>query len=103
MLTPHPLRPGEHFFDFDLREEMTEPTGSRKDWRRGGGFAGFKAKLDYVLEDCSRDARVLMKDWESSVFSLAASRATRAAQKTCLLYTSPSPRDQRGARMPSSA
>ena len=23
--------------------------------------------------------------------------------KTCLLYTSPSPRDQRGARMPSSA
>ena len=24
-------------------------------------------------------------------------------QKTCLLYTSPSPRDQRGSRMPSSA
>ena len=25
------------------------------------------------------------------------------AAKTCLLYTSPSPRDQRGSRMPSSA
>ena len=25
------------------------------------------------------------------------------ANKTCLLYTSPSPRDQRGSRMPSSA
>ena len=27
----------------------------------------------------------------------------RNAAKTCLLYTSPSPRDQRGSRMPSSA
>ena len=27
----------------------------------------------------------------------------QAAQKVCLLYTSPSPRDQRGSRMPSSA
>ena len=27
----------------------------------------------------------------------------RAIRKTCLLYTSPSPRDQRGSRMPSSA
>ena len=27
----------------------------------------------------------------------------RAQSKTCLLYTSPSPRDQRGSRMPSSA
>ena len=26
-----------------------------------------------------------------------------AAHETCLLYTSPSPRDQRGSRMPSSA
>ena len=28
---------------------------------------------------------------------------TRLSAKTCLLYTSPSPRDQRGSRMPSSA
>ena len=27
----------------------------------------------------------------------------KAAAKPCLLYTSPSPRDQRGSRMPSSA
>ena len=27
----------------------------------------------------------------------------RETSKTCLLYTSPSPRDQRGSRMPSSA
>ena len=29
--------------------------------------------------------------------------ATWASSRTCLLYTSPSPRDQRGSRMPSSA
>ena len=31
------------------------------------------------------------------------SRKTENAGYTCLLYTSPSPRDQRGSRMPSSA
>ena len=30
-------------------------------------------------------------------------RLAHAAQVPCLLYTSPSPRDQRGSRMPSSA
>ena len=33
----------------------------------------------------------------------SASNPTMAYIKTCLLYTSPSPRDQRGSRMPSSA
>ena len=31
------------------------------------------------------------------------SETTSAAPEGCLLYTSPSPRDQRGSRMPSSA
>ena len=30
-------------------------------------------------------------------------RETATTSKDCLLYTSPSPRDQRGSRMPSSA
>ena len=32
-----------------------------------------------------------------------ASQSTSAGRHRCLLYTSPSPRDQRGSRMPSSA
>ena len=36
---------------------------------------------------------------EKAVFE----NVTRARAETCLLYTSPSPRDQRGSRMPSSA
>ena len=41
-----------------------------------------------------------------SVFSLAADKETKKEElenSICLLYTSPSPRDQRGSRMPSSA
>ena len=42
-------------------------------------------------------------DWESKrIIKLALPFATQALS-TCLLYTSPSPRDQRGSRMPSSA
>ena len=34
---------------------------------------------------------------------LSSINSEAVAQKICLLYTSPSPRDQRGSRMPSSA
>ena len=37
------------------------------------------------------------RDLEEKAFGLA------AKERVCLLYTSPSPRDQRGSRMPSSA
>ena len=36
-------------------------------------------------------------------FSVFKNAAENALYKICLLYTSPSPRDQRGSRMPSSA
>ena len=35
--------------------------------------------------------------------TVAAREAPKVVKKACLLYTSPSPRDQRGSRMPSSA
>ena len=40
---------------------------------------------------------------ESGRYHLYVSLACPWAHRTCLLYTSPSPRDQRGSRMPSSA
>ena len=39
----------------------------------------------------------------SHVYAVEANAAAAAAARDCLLYTSPSPRDQRGSRMPSSA
>ena len=38
-----------------------------------------------------------------SLFGFGLGCLVELADKTCLLYTSPSPRDQRGSRMPSSA
>ena len=73
------------------------------------GFAKFveDAALVFIQRD-PRDAAV------SLFYSKAYSHTTRVLNKerfveererlqTCLLYTSPSPRDQRGSRMPSSA
>ena len=43
------------------------------------------------------------KDYPSGRFTLAFVGYGPESDQTCLLYTSPSPRDQRGSRMPSSA
>ena len=44
------------------------------------------------------------KDWASAIiFNPEIANLRLAFLKSCLLYTSPSPRDQRGSRMPSSA
>ena len=47
-------------------------------------FVGKARKFNFSIEEC----RELLSLYEN---------------RTCLLYTSPSPRDQRGSRMPSSA
>ena len=41
--------------------------------------------------------------WESSRLIIATPKVVVNDVRNCLLYTSPSPRDQRGSRMPSSA
>ena len=41
--------------------------------------------------------------WDEDKFILAFFGTNRGGANICLLYTSPSPRDQRGSRMPSSA
>ena len=40
---------------------------------------------------------------EASKNPFSSTQKTKQSSNTCLLYTSPSPRDQRGSRMPSSA
>ena len=53
--------------------------------------------LAYIVCDVAIDAD-LAKKWHLEFCEKTFNRAT-----VCLLYTSPSPRDQRGSRMPSSA
>ena len=49
--------------------------------------------LEVTLGDKKQNAPTLCARYEGKIIPL----------NTCLLYTSPSPRDQRGSRMPSSA
>ena len=51
----------------------------------------------YLWRAVDQDAEVV------DVFLQKSRNATAAKPFFCLLYTSPSPRDQRGSRMPSSA
>ena len=59
-----------------------------------------KARFDYqILEDF--EAGLVLKG--SELKSLREGQCQLKDSYICLLYTSPSPRDQRGSRMPSSA
>ena len=51
-----------------------------------------------------RDMKVVIEARDDAASFVASQGDIRGAQlEACLLYTSPSPRDQRGSRMPSSA
>ena len=64
----------------------------------GRGPNGFNYDLQLVpLKDAKEG------DLETESNGLSILIAERSVQYICLLYTSPSPRDQRGSRMPSSA
>ena len=56
-----------------------------------------------ILERCDTELRRLEDYMASEHLALPGSSNVVALSYACLLYTSPSPRDQRGSRMPSSA
>ena len=58
----------------------------------------FVDKLKAGLEERYADPDQTLRDFHSKMHGLLEARF-----EICLLYTSPSPRDQRGSRMPSSA
>ena len=60
----------------------------------------FSFQFDKTLR-ASSEAVLVLADWDCP--AVCAFRAVTAYISACLLYTSPSPRDQRGSRMPSSA
>ena len=64
--------------------------------RRGGNSAPIIELLEDMLEDSKNTAY-----FDQVYYALA--EVALEDRKSCLLYTSPSPRDQRGSRMPSSA
>ena len=64
--------------------------------RKLRGFCNALKKRDKIAKFRSKNGMIQMKIKEDDSF-------IDVDHKSCLLYTSPSPRDQRGSRMPSSA
>ena len=54
-----------------------------------------------VGKSCLLDG--LLRSWSTAGLRVALLAVDPSSPRSCLLYTSPSPRDQRGSRMPSSA
>ena len=75
-----------------LRERVKEENETKK------LIDELKAKAE---ESLSRSLEILLLD--ARLLSLEISEKSLELDNRCLLYTSPSPRDQRGSRMPSSA
>ena len=101
-------------FDVIELRRLGYPTGIiRQMWDRkaGGGLdreiVGILLDLEF---DISSDYKHIVRDATSMVQAKLSARMGNADapiaagnDSSCLLYTSPSPRDQRGSRMPSSA
>ena len=67
----------------------------------------FRETIDYLWEDAENIRVVLDGELDigkdSKLKAISEIAANQDQLGVCLLYTSPSPRDQRGSRMPSSA
>ena len=79
-------------------------------WARFGKYEA--ASVEQLVEICERMRGAATLTWEGAAAQKAATPATlafsmiqeiKADMEACLLYTSPSPRDKRQSRMPSSA
>ena len=66
----------------------------------------YAGEAHIVRPKSKRQAEMSDEEWSKYMFirdNVRGEHAERWWHNACLLYTSPSPRDQRGSRMPSSA
>ena len=70
------------------------PIGSHNDYKRWRPVGSSMNWLFTIVPFC---------DYDAAAGPLYVSPGSHRPERVCLLYTSPSPRDQRGSRMPSSA
>ena len=96
LLVEGDLKAQEAFRSELLRSSLTP---ERCDWINGGdGAWRLRLMVSSVSEQAVNDQ---LKQLEGLALNQRLSAERQAC--SCLLYTSPSPRDQRGSRMPSSA
>ena len=102
-----------------MAEQMKDSKSRREILDRGKPVKGKKDKdhnddydeeleCELTKEECAairaeRNAQHMAEKEARKAEKIAEKEAREAERGSCLLYTSPSPRDQRGSRMPSSA
>ena len=95
--------------------QLASQTLAYRKARRAGAYTAFFYEDGYVTEAASANAWIVLANGTLVTRDLSnallpgitrqslLSILEHAGLRICLLYTSPSPRDQRGSRMPSSA
>ena len=93
---------GKRIHDCEQRRVQAKGTEDAAD--AASALAAAKAKHGAALVDLRKLANKMGDKYQQQLTdALDSARMKKAQANTCLLYTSPSPRDQRGSRMPSSA
>ena len=91
-------------FNVSVADNIAHIVLSRPE-KRNAMSAEFWKELPEIIRDIDDNAkaRVIVISSTGPVFSAGIDIGMFSQDIGCLLYTSPSPRDQRGSRMPSSA
>ena len=82
---------------------LDEAAWTRKEGQNSKGGLNEKGRKSYERENPGSDLKAPSKKVGNPRRASFCARMKGMKKKFCLLYTSPSPRDQRGSRMPSSA
>ena len=88
----------------DIKFEYTPRDAPQYNGRIERKFAVIYSRMRVNFEAAKINKEFRRKLWgEACMAAIDVENALVSKSKDCLLYTSPSPRDQRGSRMPSSA
>ena len=95
----------ERLKDLRVRKAQSEAGGgqARIDAQHNRGKMTARERLELLLDDGSFQEFDALVEHRCRDFGMDKNVIPGDGVVTCLLYTSPSPRDQRGSRMPSSA
>ena len=97
------LRVGLEFLGYTAKENAGVPSEVKNDSTEWTLFPPPSNASNYVITQAKKISNVTSQELIIALTRTSTEDGAPWKFSTCLLYTSPSPRDQRGSRMPSSA